>query len=101
MQVGDHKEGGGHQRRSYDKLWVELQHQQESWPTERFVEDLSRREKDKTNTKVKPTGTGMIHYGWVSRDQMTIKPKNAQARDTCKDKSITQAQVHKNPDPAQ
>ena len=32
---------------------------------------------------------------------MTIKPGNAQARDTYKDKSITQAQVRRNPNPMQ
>ena len=72
--------------------------QQETRPIERrFVE--TRQAKGETKPRSKPNDTGSICKGWVLEDQMTIKPSNAQARDTCKDESITQAQKCKNPNP--
>ena len=64
--------------------------QQESRPVEkRFVE--TRQAKGEMKPRSKPKNTASICNGWVSEDQRTIKPSNTQARDTYKDKSITQA----------
>ena len=64
---------------------------QESQPAERrFAE--TRQAEGETKPRSKPKETGSICKGWVPEDQTTIKPSNAQALDTCKDKSITQAQ---------
>ena len=65
--------------------------QQESRPTERrFVE--THQAEGETKPRSKPKETGSICNGWVSEDQMTIKPSNAQALDTCKGQIDTQAQ---------
>ena len=56
----------------------------------RFAE--TRQAEGETKPRSKPNDIGLICKGWVPEDQTTIKPSNAQALDTCKDKSITQAQ---------
>ena len=65
--------------------------QQESRPIERrFTE--TRQAEGEMKPRSKPKETRSICKGWVPEDQTTIKPSNAQVRDTCKYKSITQAQ---------